>query len=322
MDKGGEWRALTTTPKKKKSRSFRIWAMLSYSPNVTWTDIADEFLTSSKSKELLKNFYNEVLARPFDEDIAYMKTKDLYDKREEYLAEVPRGVLVILCGADVQRDRIEVAVIGWGANYESWAIDYKIFMGDTLQPEVWDMYKSFITSKQYMNEDGRMVDIYGGATDAGYRTPTVTAHITPLFNRRFFSVMGASNVLAPISPHKASKTKNKQPLFMLGINKIKDEIAWYVKSEGGAGHMHHPIADIFGAEYFNQLGAEVRLKTGIWKALRKRNEVLDGWVYSRGMLNLLGIDLEILDRNSKQLGEIFPIQMKKRTTIKSHLDKY
>jgi len=52
MDKRGKWVAENPKALQNGIRSFHIWAMLSYSPNVTWADIAfDEFLLKTYTHE-------------------------------------------------------------------------------------------------------------------------------------------------------------------------------------------------------------------------------------------------------------------------------
>jgi phage terminase large subunit GpA-like protein len=40
---------------------------------------------------------------------------------------VPAGVLVLTAGVDIQKDRIECEVVGWGKDHESWSIAYRVF---------------------------------------------------------------------------------------------------------------------------------------------------------------------------------------------------
>ena len=61
----------------------------------------------------------------------------LHQRREHYAAEVPWSVEVLTCGMDVQDDRIEFEVIGWGACEESWSIEYYRLYGDLSHPEIW-----------------------------------------------------------------------------------------------------------------------------------------------------------------------------------------
>ena len=298
MDNKGKWVVTNEAAIKTKIRSFHVWAMLSHSPNVTWPNIVEEFLTARKSKLKLKAFYNEVLARTWEETYEKMVSSDLHDRREHYTAQVPDGVLILTCGADIQKNRIELEVIGWGPNYESWAIEYKIFFGDTAQPEVWEALKTFILTKTYMHESENMMNIYAGCIDAGYLTTTVTDFCRPLYSRKIFATKGVTQVNAPISPRAPSKAKkNRAPIFSIGVNKAKDEIAWHISSTGGAGYMHFPRDPQYNEEYFKQLGAEHKLKDGRWYTTRARNEVIDVRVYNFTALFLAGIDLELLSHS-------------------------
>ena len=131
MDERGKW--IATKPFAGIA-SFHIWAFISDSPNVTQKHIVEEFLQAKNVKAKLKTFTNEVLARTWEED--YEKIKIEHNRTEEYEAEVPNGVLVLTAGVDVQKDRLEMEVVGWGAYEESWSIDYKIFNGPTDKPMV------------------------------------------------------------------------------------------------------------------------------------------------------------------------------------------
>ena len=48
------------------------------------------------------------------------------------------SVGLITAGVDVQKDRLEVTIVGWGADEEAWVRDHIIIPGETTQPEVWD----------------------------------------------------------------------------------------------------------------------------------------------------------------------------------------
>ena len=50
-------------------------------------------------------------------------------RREDYGTDLPDGVLVLTCGVDVQDDRLEYEVVGWGLRSESWGIRRGQIMG-------------------------------------------------------------------------------------------------------------------------------------------------------------------------------------------------
>ena len=293
MDKRGKW--VAHGDKDSDVRSFHVWAALSYSPNVTWADIVKEFLDAKNSRLKMKAFTSEVLARTWEDDYESADTSEMLERLEEYTAQVPDGVLVLTFGADVQKDRIECEVIGWGAKYESWAIEYKIFYGDTTQPEVWETLREYILTSQWYRDDGETMSIYCGCIDAGYLTNIVTEFCAPLFSRRIYATKGMNSVTARMIPRFSSKTKkDKRTIFSIGVNKAKDEIAWMIASMGGAGFMHFPYDNAYDEEYFKQLGAEKRDKLGRWIKIRARNEVLDIRVYNYVSIFLAGLDLEML----------------------------
>lgn len=326
MDKNGVWVADNPEALNEGIRSFRIWAMLSYSPNVTWGHIVQEFLDARKSRLKLKAFTNEVLARTWEED--YTKVEVERDTRlEEYAAEVPDGVLVITQGTDIQKDRIECEVVGWGANEESWSIAYKIFPGDTSKPEVWEEYDRFLT-KHFVHEDGARMMIHAGCVDTGYRSTQAYDFCRPRFVRRVFAIKGSKTKDSPIAPRRFNiKNKGKVPLFTVGVNEGKNVIASHIATQDpGPGYMHYPDDPAYDEEYFNQLTGEKRGKDGRWVKKRARNEAFDVRNYAYIALQIANVDLELLALRNKRLGVVIDKQRKRpqinKHTHKSHLDEF
>lgn len=313
MDEKGQWIA---AKEFDGTASFRMWAMLSDSPNVTWPHIVKEFLTATKSKAKMKAFTNEVLARTWEEDYETTNTSDMMERREEYPAQVPDPVLILTMGADVQKDRIECEIIGWLNNYESYSIEYKKFFGDTTQPEVWETFREYILAKCWYREDGETMSVYAGCVDAGYLTDIVTNFCKPLYGKRIFPTQGHTSITAKINPGVVGRTKkNKNRIFTIGVNKAKDEIAWHIASKGGAGFMHFPVAEEYNDEYFKQLGSEKKEKNGRWIKTRNRNEVIDVRVYNYVALSLASVDLELLSHRGAMTDSSQIVVRKRRRVI-------
>jgi len=315
MDKRGKW--IAEKPFKGIA-SFSFWSMLSYSPNVRWQDIAQEFLDASKSRLKLKAFYSEVLARTWEEDYEKIEIGNYEDRKEHYLAQVPDGVLILTFGADTQDNRIECEVQGWGEAEESWSIAYKVFHGDTSKPDVWQRFDDFLL-KTWTHENGGLMRIACGCLDTqGHRAKQAYAFCKTRFNRGVFAIKGAKAIDAPISPHLASRSnKAKIPLYQLGVNAAKNVISSHLMTEAiGPGYMHFPEEPEYNEEYFKQLTAEQRGKDGRWVARRARNEAWDVRVYGYCSLFIVGVDLEML----AQRGPIMvkqEIQHKSNTKLKS-----
>jgi phage terminase large subunit GpA-like protein len=50
---------------------------------------------------------------------------------------IPAGGLLLVGGADVQKDRIEVSIWAFGRGKECWLIEHRVLMGDTARETVW-----------------------------------------------------------------------------------------------------------------------------------------------------------------------------------------
>lgn len=293
MDKRGKWIAHNPD---SSIRSFHIWAMLSYSPNVTWGDIVKEFLEAKNNKLKLKAFYSEVLARTWEEEYEKIDIDDFSSKLEVYEANIPDGVLLLTAGVDMQDDRLECEVVGWGRAEESWSIEYKIFHGDTSKPDVWKILDEFLLKLYTCENDSKMRVFCVGVDTGGHNTQRAYMFCKGKQTRRIFAFKGNNQLNTPIVPRVASKNnKQKVPLYNVGVNSAKDILYSYIQTkEIGPGYMHFPNDPIYNEEYFKQLTAEARDKTGRWKPRRKRNEALDCRVYAYSALHVSGVDLELL----------------------------
>ena len=325
MDKKGRWVPQNPQALKDGIRSFHIWAMLSYSPNVTWSDIAKEFLHAKKDRLKLKAFTSEVLADTWEEDYEKVKIGDYEERKEPYTAQIPEGVYILTAGADTQDDRIECEVIGWGESEESWSIEYKIFYGDTSKPEVWAMFDEFLL-KLYTHENGGMMRVYCTGLDTqGHRAKEAYAFCKARFSRRIFAFKGHRQLDAPVAPRLATRNnKGRVPLFLIGVNQAKDVIYSHITTDVvGAGYMHFPSDKEYNDEYFKQLTAEVRGRDGRWKKTRARNEALDVRVYGYAALFIAGVDLELLVHNNRPIMHIqIEKATKKRRKTRDYLEDY
>ncbi len=66
----------------------------------------------------------------YEEKPQEIDTTDFLKRREIYGNEVPEGVLFLTCAVDVQNNRLEWEVVGWGADEEQWSIDRGVIFSD------------------------------------------------------------------------------------------------------------------------------------------------------------------------------------------------
>ena len=154
---------------ERKVRGFHLNALASLF--VEWREIVEKFLTANEEKkkgniELLKVWTNTEMGETWEEEGEQIETDDLFKRRERYNCEVPEEVLVLTAGVDVQDDRFEVEVVGWGVDKESWGIKYQAIYGDLKLKPVWDELDKFL-SQTFTTADGRRLprlQLYPSAT--------------------------------------------------------------------------------------------------------------------------------------------------------------
>lgn len=304
----------TNPEAEPRHASFHIWAAYSYSPNATWAQLAREWQDSHKNIEERKTFINTVLGETYKGEGDAPDWKKLYDRRENYRRNVvPAGALVLFVGVDVQKDRLELEIVGYGRRMVSWSIDYRVIPGDTSQLDgpgsPW-VELSKVLSESWGHELGGRLQVRMMAIDTGYNTSTVYQYVSTWPVNRVFGVDGRDTYQMIIGQPKAVQvnTRGKRKgrsvkLWPVGISLVKTELYGWLKQEKPTeesglelpfGYCHFPE---YGEEYFRGITAEEivpRLVKGFrryqWEKVYDRNEPLDCRAYARSMAALAGVD--------------------------------
>ena len=83
-------------------------------------------------------FYNTRRGEVVKSDKVKLEWEAVAKRREPYqLRTIPAGILQLSAGADIQGDRIEAGIVGWGRGERAAVIDYTTIYGDPTRPEVW-----------------------------------------------------------------------------------------------------------------------------------------------------------------------------------------
>lgn len=282
-----------------------------YSSWVQLGDMAENFLEAKKSPETLKTFVNTSLGETWEDTGERPDSATLMDRLEEW-KEVPEKVLVLTAGVDVQDDRLEVEVVGWGHSEESWSLDYRILYGDPSAPQVWHDLDNLLT-EQWRTSDKRALRIAASTVDSGgHHTQQVYSYCLRNRKRRTFAVKGMAGPGRPVWPKRASKNnKARVNLFLIGVDAAKDAVYSRLKvTSPGPGFMHFPKGR--DPVYFEQLTSETVVTEyvkgfprRVWqKRPGTRNEALDVRVYAYAALAYLNVNWERLARSvEKQRGK-------------------
>lgn len=280
--------------------------------------IVEKWLEAQGKPELLKVFVNTVLSEWWEEK--YHTVSEEGVRREPYpmLADVrlaPMGVAVLTAAVDVQDDRLEMEVHGWGRGEEWWILHHHDLHGDPSTDALWASLWEHLCRPIAMERGGHdfirstCVDTGGHYTQRAYdfvrpRTRTMTADGRLAY---VFGIKGQGGS-GELWPKKPSMTNiGKIPLYPIKVDAGKELVYARLQRvvEAGPGYIHIPDAPEFGDAWAAQLTAEKVVertdKRGfpvrVWekKASGRRNEALDLAVMNVAALEGLrsmGFDLD------------------------------
>lgn len=263
-----------------------------YSARHHLSTLVREFLKAKGDPELLKKFTNTGLAELWKpEGQESLDGESFIDRAEPYGPDdLPDEVRTITGFCDVQGDRLEIQLIGWGENEEAWPFLYEIIHQDPAQPAAWKELDGLL-GRSFKTTAGRILRVAAfGIDTGGHHGAQVHAFCRRRRRRRVFACMG--NATKPLWSGRATRAKTNDPLWFIGTNAAKDTIYARLRippaEDGGRkpGFIHFPASDGFGEEYFAQLTSEVRqtrrrmgLSVTVWMLPQgKRNEALDTFV--------------------------------------------
>ncbi len=115
---------------------------------------------------------------------------------------------------------LKLKYVGWGAEYESWGIQYSVLYGDTsnLQHQVWADLDAFL-AQTFQKPDGTRMKIICTCVDSGgHRTNQVYKFCKARFNRRIFAIKGSNDSAAAIYPKPTKSNREQAYLFTLGVD--------------------------------------------------------------------------------------------------------
>jgi phage terminase large subunit GpA-like protein len=228
-------------------------------------------------------------------------------RKEDYKpGTIPDGVLFLTAGVDVQKDRIELEIVGWSKNLVSYSIDYVSIIGDPTLSETWEKLDA-IKDKIYLNEKNKKFQIEKMAIDTGFNTQIVYNYIRNSRDSRLMAIKGLSSGALMVGQPKYIDVKNDGKTYRRGlafypvaVSLIKEELYSFLNLEKSVdgntprGYCHFPE---YEAEYFKMLTAEQKktiskrgVNVSVWEKIRNRNEALDCRVYARAAAYQFGID--------------------------------
>lgn len=297
--------------------SFHISALYSPLGFYSWVHAVTDFLEAKKerSREKLKVWTNTVVAETWSEQGRSFESSTFDKRKEEYTADVPDGALVLTAGVDVQADRIEVEVVGWGKGGESWSIDYARFMGSVVQDEVWNDLDDYL-QKTWTHSTGVQLSIACAGIDSGHEAHKVYNFCKQLEYRRIFPVKGQGGWGRGLIDRPKTRNKFGIWLFNIFVDEMKSKVYSQLEIETpGPNYAHFPRKEVYDDNYFEMLTAERLVekrvngqKVLLWEIRAgRRNEALDCRVYAQAALSILNPNFDAIALRGPAIGRAKPL---------------
>lgn len=306
----GEWRAENAKGAAARTVGFHLNSLYSPLGWYSWAEIASDWEEAKESKEKLRGFINTVLGETWKDKGEAPNWNRLYERRERYpFGKIPPGGLILVAGADVQKDRIEVEIVAYGREKVSWSIDYQVLNGDTMTDAPWDQLEALLHKTFPMaGKENVAIPIKALGVDSGYNTQAVYSWVRKFDPARVFAVKGQDHLTLPVAQPKAvdvnfrgKRVRRGLKSWPVGSSMLKAELYGFLRLDKALdgekdppGYCHFPQ---YGEEFFKQMtGEEMVLKRvrgyirREWQKIRERNEAIDCRVYARAAASLIGID--------------------------------
>lgn len=301
MIEQGKWIAQNPSAGPRR-RSF--WKNALTSNLVAWRKLVAEWLEVSGKPETRQQFVNTVMCELYDptegqaiaaDSLFARQGRGYPDDNETGPGTLSDGVALLTRSVDVQGDRLETAVWGWGAGEECWLVDWELLEGDPATPEPW---RALDAARRRTYRRGSGVVLAPAVTfidSGGHHTQEVYAYCRARQRAQVFAIKGAKDAGAPLLGRPSRPDSAKTILYHVGSFTGKEMLLRRLTKilEPGPGYIHLPSwLDI---EQVNQFtGEKLIAKTAkggrrvrAWITIG-RNEQIDLWVYARAALQKLG----------------------------------
>jgi len=275
-----------------------IWT--AYSPQASWPELVREFLEAKACADAgdwaaMTTFVNMTLGTVFEKKIERLDADKLAARAgTQPRREVPAWVLFLFAGVDMQDDRWEIVLWGFGRGERMIALDYTVLYGNPADEGDWKALDEFLLSK-FPRTGGGEVAIDAAAVDSGgHFTHQVYNFARVRAARRVFAIRGDPIDGRPLSGKSSGIDVNwrgkviKQGvrLHFVGTDTAKDLFAGRLRiKKPGPGFVE--FASGLPIEFYQHLAAEARMLAQTSRGLRMRwvpvddrNEGLDCTVYA------------------------------------------
>lgn len=309
----GAWQP-TAAAEDPTVAGFHLSALYSPLGWFSWVDIARAAEDAARDPLKQKTFDNTILGETYAERGDAPEWQRLRDRQTaDPRGVVPPGALFLTAGIDVQRDRLECSIWGWGRGRRSWLVDHVILEGEVATDAPWSALDELVARAWPVAGGAGTMSLWRAAIDTGYETTQVHAWARRQPAGRVVLVRGGGRAAAlvslprPAEAVEAGETTRRRRrrrglrVWMVDEHAIKIETYGWLRLDRGAADAPVPPGWIalpaVGDEFLRQFTAEQLVRKIVkgreqlvWMKRYNRNEALDCRVYARAAAHLVGLD--------------------------------
>lgn len=336
-----KWIANAPQAKAKKIRSF--WLNTFSSPWVSWSEIIQKYEDAQGNPEALKTVYNTCFGELWEELGATHGEEYYYERRESYGTlsngtpiDVPEGPVFLTMGVDIQDNRLEYEVVGFGHHKETWGIRKGMIDGSPADSTTWRKLDD-VLQHDWVRFNGQRMRISSTCIDSGgHYTTSVYEYCRSHLAFHVFAIKGFGGdgvpFISPFSRVHIGETNRLCRLYKIGVDSGKAAIMTNLCVEDkGPGFCHFPSEEDKGynLRYFTGLLSErieENEKTGKRRWVKipghERNEPLDCRNYALAAFELSHCDTFAAEKRLNEIGtEPKPVRNKPKSQPKPRLKR-
>ena len=321
----GEWRPHSRT-QEKGLVSYHLPAFYSPPGQQTWAGSVYQWLKAwdpvqdrMKDRDELQTFYNLQRGLPWEERGESPSAERVREHRRLHYSEgeinntqiteeTGAPAILLTCAVDVHGDRLDVEVLAWCQDRQTYSIEWLHFMGDPDETDVWDELSELIEDREWVADDDRRYRILATLIDVGWAEKADAVYqFCMQYSQGVYPVMGRKVPMkgSLVKEFQLSQSAGGLPLYNVTAFMYKDRLASWLKAtwkEGQlqpTGYPNYP--ENRRDEYFEHYEAEQKVelidartkkrKGWEWKQIGQRpNHALDVRVYGMAAFDMIVFD--------------------------------
>ena len=301
---GFEWRAQNPAA-RHEHRSFYIWSAYSYLQS--WSRIAQEWLKARGDPGAEQTFSCDTVGKAFraqGESPPWETLRDRAAQLHYVRGTIPNGAPLYMVGIDCQIDRVEWQLVGFGAEYHRYVIDYGI-IGRHISDANCQRNLDLVLARKWKNSVGHEFGVDFAAIDGNAWTEDVWAFARRHPANKLVMVRGRGDDAAPklaLVKRERNESTGKvlarsRRFYNLGVSTLKMSLYRDLQKDDPTERGYVPFPSGLDDDYFQELTSERRTavkRHGFtvyrWtKDDRQDNEALDTAIIATGAALRFGV---------------------------------